>query len=466
MNIILDELSKLSKFQEYIEKVNEKNSPITISGLSDVGKIQFIMTTYENTKRPICIVTYNEIQAKNIIQNLSYFTDEIDYFPKREIVPYDFIAESKDLPFERIEILNKIKDNKAKIIVTTIEALMQKMISKKELYKNVLKLKVEDTYNLEELKEKLISLGYERNELVEAKSQFSIRGGIVDVAVNDKKGIRIEFWGDDVDSIREFNISSQRSEVMLDEAKIYPAHELLLEDSLDIVAERILNNDEESLKISGKEYLNKIEEIKNQDAELIKSGDYLNKIDKYFNEFYTKQNTFLDYLQEKFIVLIDEYSKVKQRQENIIIENNNLIKSLIEKQRIIPQAIKNISQYKYEVEDKQIIYLEKQDLGLSKASSCKFIFNYRDVNYFKSEIELLFDDIKKNIKKKKIIVLAGNEEEANRFGALLTEKDIPNTVLTSSMKIAQKGKINEENFDDLKQVVVMRRKTFKWIRKL
>ena len=226
---------------------------------------------------------------------------------------------------------------------------MQKMISKKELYKNVLKLKVEDTYNLEELKEKLISLGYERNELVEAKSQFSIRGGIVDVAVNDKKGIRIEFWGDDVDSIREFNISSQRSEVMLDEAKIYPAHELLLEDSLDIVAERILNNDEDSLKISGKEYLNKIEEIKNQDAELIKSGDYLNKIDKFFNEFYTKQNTFLDYLQEKFIVLIDEYSKVKQRQENIIIENNNLIKSLIEKQRIIPQAIKNISQYKYEV---------------------------------------------------------------------------------------------------------------------
>ena len=102
MNIILDDLSKLSKFQEYIEKVNEKNSPITISGLSDVGKIQFIMTTYENTKRPICIVTYNEIQAKNIIQNLSYFTDEIDYFPKREIVPYDFIAESKDLPFERI----------------------------------------------------------------------------------------------------------------------------------------------------------------------------------------------------------------------------------------------------------------------------------------------------------------------------------------------------------------------------
>ena len=74
--------------------------------------------------------------------------------------------------------------------------------------------------------------------------------------------------------------------------------------------------------------------------------------------------------------------------------------------------------------------MEKQELGLSKTSSTKFIFSYRDVNYYKSEIELLFEDIKKNLKDKKIIVLAGNEEEANKFGALLTEKDIQNEVLT------------------------------------
>lgn len=187
MNIITEELTKLSKFQEYVEKIEEKISPITISGLSDVGKMQFIAGTYESTKKPICIVTYNEIQAKNIIKNLSYFESDIEYFPKREIVPYDFIAESKDLPYERINVLNKLEQGKVKIIVTTAEALMQKMISKKELYRNIIKLKVGDTYNLEGLKEKLISLGYERNDLVETKSQFSIRGGIVDIATNEKK---------------------------------------------------------------------------------------------------------------------------------------------------------------------------------------------------------------------------------------------------------------------------------------
>ena len=441
MNIIIEELTKLSKFQEYIKKIEEKNSPITISGLSDVGKMQFIAGTYESTKKPICIVTYNEIQAKNIIKNLSFFESDIHYFPKREIVPYDFIAESKDLPYERINVLNKLQQGKVKIIVTTVEALMQKMISKKELYKNIIRLKVGDTCNLETIKEKLISLGYERNDLVETKSQFSIRGGIVDIATHEKKGIRIEFWGDDVDSIREFNISSQRSELMLEEANIYPAHELLLEASLEEIQKRILENED---NFKDKEYQNKVEQIKNEDAELIKSGDYLSKIDKYFNNFYYSQNTLLDYLKDEFLIIFDEYSKIKQRKENIIIENNNLIKSLMEKGRFVPQAIHNISIYDYNLEEGQILYLEKQDIALSKTSPIKFTFDYRDVNYYKSEIELLFDDIKKNINDKKIIVLAGNEEETNKFGALLTQQDIANKVLTTSMQIVKKEDISKQ----------------------
>ncbi len=452
MNTIIEELTKLSKFQEYSKKIEEKNSPITISGLSDVGKVQFIAGTYESTKKPICIVTYNEIQAKNIIKNLSLFENDIHYFPKREIVPYDFIAESKDLPYERIEVLNKLEQGRVKIIVTTAEALMQRMISKKQLYKDIVKLKVGDTYSLEKLKEKLISLGYERSDLVETKSQFSIRGGIVDIAVTEKKGIRIEFWGDDVDGIREFNISSQRSELMLDEANIYPAHELLLEASLEEIQTRILENSE---SFNDKEYQNKINQIKNEDAELIKSGDYLSKIDKYFNDFYYLQSTFLDYLKDEFLIIFDEYSKVKQRQENIIIENNNLIKSLIEKGRFVPQAIQNISIYDYNLEESQIVYLEKQDIALSKTSPTKFTFDYRDVNYYKSEMELLFDDIKKDINNKKIIVLAGNEEETNRFGALLTEQDIANKVLTTSMQIAAKGNSGLKSNEVLPQTMLL-----------
>lgn len=436
MNYIIEELTKLQKFKEYAQEIKEKNSPITILGLSDVGKIQFEIATYETIKKPICIITYNEIQAKNIIKNLSYFTNEVEYFPKREIAPYDFIAESKDLPYERIDILNKIQNKQAKIIVTTIEAIMQKMISKKSLYEKVLNFKVNDSYKLETLKSELIALGYERNDLVEARGQFSVRGGIVDIAISDKKGIRIEFWGDDIDGIREFNISSQRSTNMLESITIYPAHEFILDDTIENIVKRM-------------------EEENAEDVEAIKEGNYLNKIDKYFNKFYTKQNTFLDYIKNEFIILIDEYSKINQRIENIIIENNNLIKSLIEKQRAVPESIKNISEYKYDMEENQVIYVEKQNVGLTQANNTKFTFNYRDVNYYKSEIELLFEDIKSNLKEnKKIVVLAGNEEEVNKFAALLTEKEIPNIALTPSMTIMQKTKITNMEIKPIKQVVI------------
>ena len=430
MNTIISKLQELQKFKQYIQEIEEKNSPITISGLSDVGKIQFAYSTKQSLNRPICIVTYNEIEARKIVKDLSYFTNEFEevlYFPKREIASYDYIAESKDLPYERIEVLNKIQKKKAKIVVTTIEALMQKMITKSSLYKNCLEFKVGKRYSLEEVKQNLILLGYERSDLIEGKGQFSVRGDIIDVALTETKGVRVELWGDEVDSIRNFSISSQRSNEMLDKIEIMPAHEFILEDELKNIVSKIQNNNEYFNKVNAKnDYRNKIEEIINRDIELIESGDYISKIDKYFNSFYDKTEIFLDYLENDFVILFDELSKIKQRSDNILIENKNLIKALIEKEKYVPESILNIEPIDYVSEDKQVVYLEKQDLGAKIKSNIKYNFNYRDVKYYKSEIEILIGDLIKALNdKKEVVVLAGNKEETDKFVKLLQEKEIP-----------------------------------------
>ena len=447
MNTIISKLQELQKFKQYIQEIEEKNSPITISGLSDVGKIQFAYSTKQSLNRPICIVTYNEIEARKIVKDLSYFTNEFEevlYFPKREIASYDYIAESKDLPYERIEVLNKIQKNKAKIVVTTVEALMQKMITKSSLYKNCLEFKVGKRYSLEEVKQNLILLGYERNDLIEGKGQFSVRGDIIDVALTETKGVRVELWGDEVDSIRNFSISSQRSNEMLDKIEIMPVHEFILEDELKNVVSKIQNNNEyiDKLKAKG-DYRNKIEEIINKDIELIESGDYISKIDKYFNSFYDKTETFLDYLENDFVILFDELSKIKQRSDNILIENKNLIKALIEKEKYVPESILNIEPIDYVSEDKQIVYLEKQDLGAKTISNTKYNFNYRDVKYYKSEIEILIGDLIKALNdKKEVVVLAGNKEETDKFIKLLQEKEIPYS-RNLLEQVLQKGQINQ-----------------------
>ena len=239
MEPLLKIVPNVKKFNSYFSDVKNKISPIMLSGLTDSGKAHLSYATSFYEDRPICIITYNELQAKKLVKDLSFFTDKIDLFTKREIFAYDYIAESKDNLYERITTLNNIMNKKTNVVVTTIEAIMQPMIDKKQLYKNKLYLKVGDECNLERVKEKLVLLGYERYELIEGRGQFSIRGGILDIAISEKEGIRIEFWGDQIDSIRKFNILNQRSTDMEEKVDIYPAYECIIENSLEEVCDNI-----------------------------------------------------------------------------------------------------------------------------------------------------------------------------------------------------------------------------------
>ena len=224
MNSLLKVLPQMQKYNDYIFNVKKGTNPIMLSGLTDTGKVHMAYSTRFYAEKPICIITYNELQAKKIIKDFEFFGETVRFFPKRDTVSFDYIAESKDLLYKRISVLNNIVKKQNKIVVTTIEAAMQKMIKKDSLYKHVLSLKVGDTFNLELLKEKLVLLGYERYDLIEGKGQFSVRGGIVDIATSKTSGVRIEFWGDEIDSIRKFSISSQRTTEMLDTIDIFPSY--------------------------------------------------------------------------------------------------------------------------------------------------------------------------------------------------------------------------------------------------
>ena len=419
MNSILGELGRSPKFCEYVKNIEQKISPISIWGLNDVGETQIIAGTAEFSKKPVCIITYNEIQAKQIIENLKYFAGKIVYLPKKEIVTYDYVAESKNLPYERIEALNQIIRKKNLIVVTTIESLMQKIPSKDVLYKNVLDFKVGDIYKIEDLKQKLVDLGYTRYDLIDGRGEFSIRGGIVDISINHVQGVRIEFWGDEIDSIRLFNIVSQRSTGNVEEFTIYPAHEYVLETDIEKV----------SKKIKDKIYNESIEENIKEDIEQITNGNYLSKIDKYFDSFYESQTNLLGYLNENYLIYVDEISKVRQRAINIQKDNENLEKLLIEKEKVVPEAIRNmytIREIEEFLDKKQIVYLEKQD-RTKEMQSTEYNFVYKEKKYFKSETENLIKDINKaQLEQKKIYILVENQEKAKKICNLLDENKITN----------------------------------------
>ena len=428
MNSIISKMQTNNKFAEFIEDIKNKKGPICVSGLSDVYKAQLIGATKENLKNTCLIITYNEIQAKKIYDDVKQFEKNTFIFNKKDIVTYDYEVESYDNLYERIKVLNEL--NKKCIVITTIEAAMQKMIPKEVLYKNKIKLKVGDTIDTEELKEKLISMGYERTELTEGNGQFCIRGGIIDISTSENLGVRIELWGDDIDSIRYFNLSSQRSTEMAEKVEIIPLHEYLLETDKETVSNKILDNN----------YTEKQQENAEEDVRKIKEESYVSKVDKYIDYFYSKTETILDYLPQDTIILIDEKSKVEARKENIKNDYDNLIKSLTEREKIIPQILQN-SKISESLEENinlsNTIYLENQDKA-KKIAQIEYNFNNRQINYFKSEIESFVKDINNNlVQNKEVIILVENKEKAKKLSKILTDFNVLNS-------------INEKNADIIK----------------
>ena len=105
MNTIIGEFGRSKKFLDLVKNIENKTSPIAISGLIGVGEACLIAGIIEYIKRPLFIVTYNEIEAQKIVEDIKYFTDKVFFLPKKEISTYDYIAESKDLLYKRIEVL-------------------------------------------------------------------------------------------------------------------------------------------------------------------------------------------------------------------------------------------------------------------------------------------------------------------------------------------------------------------------
>ena len=413
MNFILRDLLQSEKINK-ITKGLEDTPICTISGLVCVAKSQIVTILKSLEVKPVLFITYNELEAERLVKDLSYFNDEILYFPKREISVMDYDVGSNDIEYTRMDILNQIHYKKAKIIVTTIEAIMQDMITENDLYKNSIKLQMTDKIDLDEFKKRLVNLGYERMDLIDGKGQFSIRGDIIDISKSDTEGIRIELWGDDVESIRNFSISSQRSIGNLKEVVINPTTEKILARPLQLVSNDIRNiNTEETT----------------EDLESIENGNYRSKIDKYFNEFYEEKANLVDYCKD-YLICIDEYNKVEQRVKNIQENNRNLIKEMLEKEKSAPEILENIVKYSFNI-TRYINLTEEDFVTRDQEKKNIYQFDFREINLYKGEDKTFESIIEESIKnKKRLLLLVDNKETRNKIAkrferAVLTD-DIDN----------------------------------------
>lgn len=267
---LLQPLESSEQFENIIKGIEAKRYPIGVYGTSESGRGYVIDSIFENIDKSMIIATQSDMEAKNLYEDLILYTNEVYYFPAKEMVFYNIDAISGDLRWARLKVINEILNKKKKIIVTSIDSFAAKYTPHKLFVEYSMHLKENDEINIVEISKKLIQSGYERVEMVEGKGQFSLRGGILDVFPTcSTYPYRVELFGDEIESIRTFNIESQRSIEKVKKIDIFPAKEIIIsEEALSLGRDR-LRDDFEKITSNDKdsERVDKLRKILNKNLE-------------------------------------------------------------------------------------------------------------------------------------------------------------------------------------------------------
>ena len=229
---VIKPLEENESFKRLMSDIEAKKV-VEVEGLSDSSRSYLISCLYENNDKSIAIITNSDVEAKNIYEDLNFFCNNVYYFPSKEIVFYNLDAISGDLRWERLKVIKEILSKKKNIVVLSVENLTASLTPKRLFKKHQISLRVSQEVELKKVASLLIESGYTRVGEVEGKGEFALRGGILDVyPVDSLCPYRVELFGDEIESIRSFNTMSQRSIEKVKSINIFPAKEVILEQSI------------------------------------------------------------------------------------------------------------------------------------------------------------------------------------------------------------------------------------------
>jgi len=256
-------LNEMDSFKQLTAAV-EKPGAYSVCGLDDTQRLHVLAGLARRTGRMLLLVTATDQLAQNAADDLSTFLDgKVSLFPAREVAFHNVAAASSDLAVRRIEALGAAASGALKAMVAPVDALLYPLMPPSSFRQNVLFLKEGMVIEPKDLLERLASAGYERVDVVEARGQFAMRGGIIDIFPVGRAGaLRLEFFDDELDSLRDFDPLSQRSVTRVNGAVILPAHEALLTQAqAEAAADRIQEALSKASARSGPSHKEKIEAL-------------------------------------------------------------------------------------------------------------------------------------------------------------------------------------------------------------
>lgn len=225
MQALLKPLLELAEYEDIVKKKKEAPGVLMLTGCVNSQKTHMMYALSDGCCYKV-IACSSEAKAKQIYEEYRFLDAAISFYPAKDLLFYQADIRSKELISQRMQVIQAVLKGEPITVVASFDAFMDAFLPKEMIKSRVIKICSDETLNLDELSVKLAQCGYDREIEVAGPGQFAVRGGILDVyPLTEELPVRIELWGDEVDSIRTFDPETQRSIEKLDEVEVFPATE-------------------------------------------------------------------------------------------------------------------------------------------------------------------------------------------------------------------------------------------------
>ena len=381
-------------------------------------------------------------EAEKIVQDLpAYGFQDAQFFPDLENLLYDGVAPSKRVIAERMNCLHSLMDGKRTVAITCVKALMHRVLPKPILESAFLRVNVGDEISPDKIVEVLVRNGYQRTDLVELKGEFARRGDILDVyPLVANEPIRIEFFGDEVDIIRVFDPTSQRSVKELKSVMFSPMREILIVDEAietwRTEANQLIEDD------TSAKFRNEIQEI----TERLVSGVNLDGLEALLPILYPNASVLTEYLSDRIVTLLIEPTWLAHEAERFVEGANGLY----EKRKALNQFMVSPHQMFVPFETVMSALKTQPALQVSSAplpeaqSEEPLDFSMQPLGLYRGNYQVVIDQIKEWTDAGYFVnIFSETPKQATRMDGILSDHGVPDTQTTVSVGGISEGFLNK-----------------------
>ena len=350
MKALSEPLEQLNSFIQVKEYLQEGKGPVHISGTECSDRV-FVMNGCAESADVRLVVTYDEERANRLYEDFRFYEKNVLIYPSKDVLFFSADIHGNAIVRRRMEIFKSLIEGERCTIVLTVDALLDKIPELSYIKSKIISLKEGDSLDVDKFKSRLVELGYEKTETVEGVGEFAIRGGIIDIfPLTEETPYRIDMWDDEIDTIRSFDVESQRSIERVESVNIYPATEMVLSKTR-------INKGIKAIEAELKPYEEKLRKSFRTEAahRIKKEVDALKEqltefngaigVDGFVDYFYSKTMSLLDCIPADACILLDEPRRIKECADMYMGNFNSAMKSRLEGGYILPGQLELLYPY-------------------------------------------------------------------------------------------------------------------------